>query len=632
MNTEVLPIALAGAHLEKNFLEAPSLDERQRRGSQLLAWYIFTDLDRAETFLQDLDKSITLSPVLRLRFAGLIANQRGAWYEAAEALTQAEDLARQANDKALLYDILLYQAAVCMNKREWRQAEEFLDQSARLLRTPSGSQRFHLAIRQGYLQLYRDQWTAALAAFMQAERLMATLPSPRDWDDLDRIVLLYSGMGEVYMASGERELARLAFRKASHLCDHYGLHTRRAWLHLCTGNASMALERWEEAAQCFRDAMLPHDVADSSIQASAEANLAFTLIQKNQFETAAAHLLRAEKYYLQPPADKKNLATISMWHARIAMHHGSRKDVMQHFIKASEYAREIQDNRLLARVCREIAVYFAGQQDHKNAYDYLLLYDELAEKARVEEQQQRLLELQVQYETEQVEREADQLRAQALDLRLQVMRAQMNPHFLFNALNGIQNFIHEADSDKASRYLAKFAGLVRQALNMSNAELITLEEEVAFMRDYLFINQKLRFDGRLEFSLTVDDDIEEDRVMIPPMMIQPFVENAIEHGFIKRAKGRIDISLDLESEDVLRCTILDNGIGRIAAVALRKADPLRQEHQSLGMAITAERIELLNRSGFEGHHMVVTDLHDDVGSPIGTKVELWFPARRKGAR
>lgn len=629
MNTEALPDAYRGTELEVKYEKAQSPEDRQRRGLELLRCYVFTDPERARHLLLELLQSNTSSPAALWRLKGILANHIGAWDEASYAFGEAEHRAGKEGDTSLLFDLVLDRAALAMNRGELRLSEEYLDKALKVLRTPTVSQRFHLAVRQGFLQFYKDQWVSSLAAFMQAERMISTLPSPRDWEDIDYSTLLYGGIGEVYLASGERELARLAFRKALHLCEHYGVRSRMAWHNLCAGNAAMALERWDEAKGFFREAMSDTATHNASIHAGAEANMGYTLLQMQEYAAAADHFDKAEYFYQKAPVDKKNLATISMWKARIAMKEGLKKEVMQHFIQASEYAREVQDNRLLARICREIALYFAEQHDYKNAYDYLLLSDELAMKAREEEQQRRLLELQVQYETEQVEKEADQLRAQALDLRLQVMRAQMNPHFLFNALNGIQNFIHSEDGDKASRYLAKFAGLVRQSLNMSNAELITLEEEVAFIRDYLFVNQKLRFDGRLEFSVEVDEEIDEDRVMVPPMMIQPFVENAIEHGFIKRARGRIDISLDLESEELVRCTILDDGIGREAAIAYRKADPLRQEHQSLGMAITADRIELLNRSGHPGHRIEISDLYTDDGSPCGTKVELWFPVRRK---
>ena len=321
---------------------------------------------------------------------------------------------------------------------------------------------------------------------------------------------------------------------------------------------------------------------------------------------------------------------MATWRARLARLTGQADQVMSQFVLASEYAREIHDNAQLSLICKEIARHFADQKDFKNAYEYLLLHDEIGEKAREELQQTNLMELQVKYETEQKEQEAETLRGQAVELRLKAMRAQMNPHFLFNALNGIQNFIHQEDGDKASRYLAKFAGLVRQSLNLSNTELITLEDEVAFIQDYLFINQKLRFDGRLHFEVRVDDEIDEDRVMIPPMMVQPFVENAIEHGFTKRQSGTIVITFDLLDNDVIRCAIQDDGIGREEAIRIQAVNPMRSQHQSLGIGITRERLDLLNRSGFNGHRLEIIDLKDDQGHALGTRVELYFPSRRKG--
>lgn len=626
MEVESLPIVRRVEELEQRLRESRSAEGHASWGDQLLSCYLQTDPGKARLYLES--KSSETGTAAEWKARGVLAMRRGEEETALRAFREGLLAAGMTGDEELQADILLDWAALEMNQSRWKDAGLQLEKAARLiLRFPRPRGRFHLLIRQAFLAMWRHQSAAALTGFMQAEQLFPSIPLPLTWEDAEYLTLLHSGLGELYAGTGERDLARRHYFKAIEICRHYGLVYRLGWHYLNAGVASMALERWTEAAGAFREAIRREGEAPSA--APAWANLGHVCIRLGELDAAEDALRRAEGYYSQLPGDDRNRATVASWKARLANARGRREEVMQHYIHACELARAVQDNQLLATICKDISGFFATQGDFQNAWEYLSLHDQLGEKAREEAEQRKLMEIQVQYETKKVEQEAEQLRAQAMELRLQAMRAQMNPHFLFNALNGIQNLIH-TDADSASRYLAKFAGLVRSALHLSTTELITLEEEVAFIRDYLLVNQMLRFQGRLAFSVSIEEDIDEDRVMVPPMMLQPFVENAIEHGFIRREKGQIAIEITESSPDSLCCSISDNGIGREAAMALRADDPHRENHQSMGMSITLERLELLNRSGFPGHHLDIQDLKNEDGQPAGTRVLLYFPIRRKG--
>lgn len=630
---ENLPEVIAGIELEKRLRSATSDKERFSCEMELLRCYTYTRPEEARHLLQRLflESGLHVSAFL-WKTRGILANQRNDIPEAVYAFKEALQAARAEDAPEMITEVLLDHVALDLNLSSVSEAERHLEQAARSFRLqPRSRLSFRMLIRQAFLALHTHQEAAALTHFLQAERLLPALQGQWSWDDLDHLALLHSGMGEVYAAGGERELARQSFQKALVLAKDYGLVNRAAWQWLQAGNASMALERWDEAESMFRETVSRALPGQEAARAGALANLGFILLSQERAGEAASALEEAERIYSDGEPDRRNLAVVETWKARLARLQGRKSEVMPHFIRATELAREVHDNRQLAIICRDIAQYLASQEDYRNAFDYFQLYDELAERSREEVQQKRLMEIQVRYETEKKEQEAQHLRSEAIELRLQAMRAQMNPHFLFNALNGIQSFIHSEEPDKASRFLAKFAGLVRKTLNMSNSELVTLEEEVAFIRDYLFINQKLRFDGRLEFEVTVDDEIEEDHLMIPPMMIQPFVENAIEHGFIKRDKGHVWIHITPDGEERICCTVRDDGIGREAAIAFRSMEPQRESHQSLGIGITMERLEMLNQSGHPGHALVVDDLTDDHGAPAGTLVRLFFPVRTKSA-
>ncbi len=631
MSAIFLPDVSPGADLEHRFRSADSLPDQRVWGERWLAYLTYTHPDQALAF----SREHTAQPGHSLEFQcwktrGILANLQQEESEAVYAFQEALRKAEEIGAQDLQADVLLDWCAVAMNKGDVLLADQQIDQAARLIKGyPRPRQTFHLLIRQASSKLRLGQLHQAFPLYRQAERMLPTLQGQWQWDDLDYLTLLHSGLGDWYTGSGERQLAQQSYARVVQICEAFHLHTRISWHYLNAGIANMALEQWESARQMFLLAIAQDDPGQIEARAGAWANLGFIYLQQSEATPAREALDKAAELYEKAGPDKKNLAVIATWRARLARLDHQQELVMHHFIQASEYARSIQDSSQMSLICKEIAQHYAELGEYKNAYEYLLLYDEIGEKAREEQQQRNLMELQVKYESEQKEQEAESLRAQAVELRLQAMRAQMNPHFLFNALNGIQHFINREDGDKASRYLAKFAGLVRQSLNLSNTELITLEEEVTFIQDYLFVNQKLRFDGRLHFSVKVHEEIDEDRVMIPPMMVQPFVENAIEHGFVKRQSGTIDIRFDLLENDVIRCRVQDDGIGREEAIRLQARNPMRDQHKSLGIGITRERLELLNRGEQSGHRLEIIDLKDSENAALGTRVELYFPSRRK---
>ncbi len=156
----------------------------------------------------------------------------------------------------------------------------------------------------------------------------------------------------------------------------------------------------------------------------------------------------------------------------------------------------------------------------------------------------------------------------ALLLKQRLLRSQMNPHFIFNSLSGIQNFIVTEKSTKASIYLSKFATLVRNILDSSVKEYVTLEKEITTIENYLEL-QKIRYAGKFDFSIKTDDAIDPETTMIPPMLAQPFIENAIEHGIVHSEKmGQIDVEFRLEN-DVILFEVRDNGVGREKAKSWR---------------------------------------------------------------
>jgi hypothetical protein len=207
----------------------------------------------------------------------------------------------------------------------------------------------------------------------------------------------------------------------------------------------------------------------------------------------------------------------------------------------------------------------------------------------------------------------------ASDLEMQALRAQMNPHFIFNCLSSINRFILKSESDLASDYLTKFSRLIRMVLINSEKSLILLEEEMEMLRLYLEM-EKLRFKDKLTYSFTYAAEVRPHEMMVPPMLLQPFCENAIWHGLMhKDGPGHLNIGFKMVN-DVLLCTITDNGIGRKKAAEIKTHSA---EHtKSLGLKLTAERLSLFNDDNLVSTSLAIDDVLDESGEVRGTKVQL----------
>jgi LytS/YehU family sensor histidine kinase len=199
--------------------------------------------------------------------------------------------------------------------------------------------------------------------------------------------------------------------------------------------------------------------------------------------------------------------------------------------------------------------------------------------------------------------------------------SQMNPHFIFNSLNSIQHFIIQNDQFQANNYLTNFSGLIRKILDNSKKNLIPLNEEIASLSLYLSMEQ-LRFENGFEYQLIKDNQIDYFETMIPPMLIQPLVENAIWHGLMPlKTMGSLTISFT-STGDYFTCLIEDNGIGREkSALVKNKKEP----HASLGILNIQERIELINKMIKKKIYMVITDLRQADGTAAGTAVKIVLP-------
>lgn len=207
--------------------------------------------------------------------------------------------------------------------------------------------------------------------------------------------------------------------------------------------------------------------------------------------------------------------------------------------------------------------------------------------------------------------------------RLQSLRLQMNPHFLFNALNSIQQMILSNEDVVATHYLSRFSKLLRSILVHSDQELITLKEEIDIISMYIEL-ESVRFKDTFTFKIHCDDEIETEEIRIPTMLIQPFVENAIWHGLMhKEGERHLHISFR-EFDDYLQCVVEDNGVGRNSSMEINKRSGRDKKHSSKGIAVSEERLNVIrNKEGHTGTIKII-DLKNESGENAGTRVVILF--------
>lgn len=221
--------------------------------------------------------------------------------------------------------------------------------------------------------------------------------------------------------------------------------------------------------------------------------------------------------------------------------------------------------------------------------------------------------------TAQIETEYNQRLA---EIEMSALRAQMNPHFLFNCLNSIKFFIINNETDQASEYLTKFGRLIRLILSNSKSDTITLATELESLQLYVAL-EALRFSDKFSFVLRLSPNIQPDFIDIPPMLIQPFVENAIWHGLHhKQGQGALEVDITLEGNELI-CVIKDDGVGRSKAAEMKSKSATKDK--SFGMDITRRRLDILESKINKEGKVEITDRMDETGQPCGTIVIIRIP-------
>ncbi|HRP32399.1 MAG TPA: histidine kinase [Agriterribacter sp.] len=214
-------------------------------------------------------------------------------------------------------------------------------------------------------------------------------------------------------------------------------------------------------------------------------------------------------------------------------------------------------------------------------------------------------------------------RQKMAEAEMQALRAQMNPHFIFNCLNSINRYIVKSDQATASLYLTRFARLIRLILDNSNNKYISLSSELEALQLYIEM-EGIRFEKKFTCEISCAPDVFPESVNVPPLIIQPYVENAIWHGLLhKSSEGHLTIQISRKGKNILQCIIEDNGVGRQKAEELKGKTAFSRK--SLGMQLTENRLVLMGRQAGTNASVGIEDIQDEQGLALGTKVTLNIP-------
>lgn len=494
--------------------------------------------------------------------------------------------------------------------------------------------------------------------------------------ELQNMLLTYNNIGIAYFDWKKYDEAFRYYQLALQVVDSLGNDTRKGAILNNLGELFLEKGDQEKALTYFTDALTIHrtEGRQRSVMISM-MNISDIYMQQGKSDEALSYLTEALAISQKIP-DHYNAALLNI---RIGRYYLSKEEVSKAYRFLSDGLSLAQENKLknteleaklglmdYARAINDADLLYQYSQSYIELNDTLFNQKSLESISEMEtkfktaekekeiavlhiEQQKKDLEIQLQRNQKYLFvigllvllfaivllfnrnrlrqiREKSELEKLKSDIEKRLLRSQMNPHFIFNSLNSINSFVGENNTVEAQRYLGKFARLMRMILENSRKTMISLEDEIASLRLNLELEQ-LRFAGNFDFNITTDQEIEPEDIFLSPMLIQPFVENAVLHGLNKnQSGGLITIHFSLNGK-LLFCTINDNGQGRNFTENVSQKST--EGHVSLGSQVTLERLALLKSESSLDAGVEIIDLKHDDGTASGTRVVVRMPFERE---
>jgi len=404
---------------------------------------------------------------------------------------------------------------------------------------------------------------------------------------------------------------------------------------IATANIGLIYSSLEEYDQSLtyhqRTLDIFKQIEDKSSEALATVNIASTYMDMNRPGSAYPYIIRA----IDMASEINSKTTLEMGYEILSEYYRATNNFKDAY-EIQKKANALKDSLYKLELTENIAEMQTKYETEKKEQEIqLLTKDNEIQNLKIKKQSTQLyflvsfvvLILLVsylifnRYKLKQKQYQSD-LEKKNLETEQRMLRSQMNPHFIFNSMNSIQSYISGNDNFTAMTYLSKFAQLMRGILENSRQVMISLEDEINTLNLYVELEQ-LRFKNKFEFKLQVDPTLYPETTYIPPMLVQPFAENAIKHGLKNiNGNGLLDIRF-AKKDGLIKCIIKDNGIGRESASTMN--ENRSKDHQSLGMQVTKERIDAFKHEKNSNSNLEIIDLKNNEGKASGTKVNVLFP-------
>ncbi|MGZ8557614.1 MAG: tetratricopeptide repeat protein [Chitinophagaceae bacterium] len=562
---------------------------------------------------------------------------------------------------------------------DYTEALQYLNQYVQYYERKGDSSRvagglYHIGIVQSHLGNY-DKSLTAYYRLMEIEQ--------KDGNDYS-VGYTLNAIGIILKETKKYPDAEIIFKKALNIFDTLNEKKDKTDVLVNLGNLYTEIRLFEKAKQSYQEALrIDRQTGKETGIALSLANIAFLFDKMDRYDSALAYHLQGLAIRERLPSKEdlsRSLIGVGLGYGRMKNYDSSK----HYFLKALSLVKEIGSKPMLKDVYENLAEVYAAEGHFSKAYSYHLLYSKITDSVLGEQTARQLNELQIKYETtekdkqiillakeKQVqEKEAQRqstlkkafigglllvslltilliyifrqrlknqqllilknneikevdFKRQMSELEMKALRAQINPHFLFNCMNSINRMILKGETENASSYLTKFSKLLRLILENAETATVSLGSEISLLESYIQL-EGLRFKGKINYNISIDESIVPENTYLPSMVLQPFVENAIWHGLMHKKeteKGNIFIGVK-EENDRLLCTIEDNGVGRERAQQLHEKSVLKR--RSMGMKITEDRLRLLSQ-GNQKQIIRITDLKDTYENATGTRIEINIP-------
>ena len=461
-----------------------------------------------------------------------------------------------------------------------------------------------------------SEYTRAMEMYYKALKIS------EDEGDIARTAMTYQNMGILHHYQGNNRYALELFEKAKEI--QRVMNDKVALVHLDNniGLALMELKRHKEALQNFEECLtLSRGIKYNAGILTSANNIGRILTRMNKLPDALStfkeclELAGAESDYSAQCTAASNIGEIYLMCKDYS-------NAYKYMNQALLLSRKIGAKNIEAEIFKRLSWLYECMKKPARALQYHKRYDKLKNSIINIQNANDISQLQTKYELDKKEEQVQRARLLQVESELKALRAQMNPHFIFNSLNAIQRYIWKNDPEKATSYLASFAKLIRLVLENSRDTYVSLERDLEAL-DYYIQLESLRFENEFTYEIICDPEIDKEGIRVPPLILQPYVENAIIHGLHPSKKAcALKIEITINAEDTLFITIKDNGVGRLRPVA-EKVALQNGSKKSLGMEVTQQRLE--KGTGNVVGKVRIIDLLDEDGRSGGTLVEIELP-------